>query len=604
MPKQRQQVNTTGLRPVPLAPAARPVDTFVRTNAGANLEQLATALSSLEPGLARLSAGFQERQQVANAEQRAAGEKAFREQVQEHNKTYAQAVKDGMIPRGADPFFVAGFKEQAGRVSADQFYSDLRTALLTDEHLKEATDLKAYDDAIATYREQWMKEHVGENRDKFFEVGFGHRADAATANLRNEMASRVAQRVEEFSDDAHFSEVKTHVLSNLEGHTLDEIAADINQLNSDAIEHEHRNGAVVTRITTKAIVSAALQRAMDGDPQARTYLDLLKKVKGKTGALADTEYGSAALIKIGEEIDDHLWQANERARAQTAQDREERTRGALSQAIKDLSDNPSANLTKYVTQLKDVPGAAAELVQLQRSMNVLTFRTDEGVKQNLFSRIWTDSENPVTAQHIVHWMNTGKLETQDAAWLIGQVELRDSAARARFGTQDKLFDDFQFRQTLSGLEARFSDPVTGLIGADRADRAAYARAMLMMQWSSYAQGEGATATLQARQKWLTETSDAIVSHERGTESLSISPAPKPVLAPQDWTKETVVSATDVVRIVNEVKNGTYSPESLKLFSQWHITNGDDVVRFIRVQMRLNGMGRQNATQDSGTSKPE
>lgn len=589
MPKERLQVDS-GIRPVPLTPVASPVDTFRRTDAGAQLAQLAQGLSTLEPSLARFTAGYTER---VNQEQQVAGETAARK-FAEQGKTYAQAIKDGLIPRGSSPFFVAGFKEQFGRVTADRWQSDLTLAVAKDDKLRTTTNLEDFDSFVQQHRKDWMQANVDpSNRDQFFETGFGHRADAYLTDARRQFASQLAARVERFSEDAHFQEVKKHVLDNFGKFTDDQIAADITQLNDDVVA-QGRDGTAVNQVTVRAIAAAALERAQMGDHRALQILDLLQKVKGgkpdargERGILSNTEYGTNAGVKVRDDISNLLYQADQRERQKAKDFREDKERTVLSSAVTALMQNPYADLSTFVTQADGLPGAISQLTDLQRNIaEIRGVQTDQEVKRSLYSDIWTRPDQ-VNASTVINAMNHRKLSVPDANFLIEQLATRDREAKDK---GNEVFNDFQFRQVIDGLPRRFANPLTGIVAADVADRASYAEAQLREAWVDYKNGAGATASKQEQNAFLVGSADEIVKQQLQGVDFSISKAPPPELKviEQKLPKTAVLTKEDLSRIGEELRQGRVSPNTARVLQQYDLHTALEISQFIRSQMRLAG----------------
>lgn len=598
MAKQRIQADTSALDPAPLRPVATPVDTFERSSAGAGLSQLAAGLSSIAPSLARFTDAYTAH---TTATQQEAGVTAARK-LAEEGKNYNEAVKSGAIPRGANPYFIAGFREQWGRVTADEWKKQLIADAANDPHLQESTNVADFDKFAQDHLKNFLDNKVGaDNRDNFFERGFGFRADAYLSQLQEENARRVADRVEKYSDDTHFAEIKTHVMDSLShGVDLAQIAKDIDQANADAIAHG-RDGGAVNRTTVKAILGSALEMAARGDHRALDVLDLINKVQGGKGStLGGTTYGTEALLKA-EDIKNTLYTADQRERQATDQQRQDKIRGVLSNAVSALVSNPHADLTSFVLQAGNDAGAVEALSGLQRNITNLKFVTDESVKSHLFSQIWTEPGS-VDERTIVQWLSAGKLETQDAAWLMGQIQSRKEADRSAMAAgadhSNKVFEDFQFRQTLGDIGARVSNTTLDKVFGTAADKVAYAKATLMQRWVSYMEGAGAAATPQQRSEWLDHTANTIVTY-MGTGQSKIKEAPKAPLTGKDWSKEAVLSKSDMARIYVEVKQQRLSPGTIAMFQLWNLQTPAQQSAFIRAQLGLThtAMGDVNTATD-------
>ena len=517
MANQRLQVQ--GVNPVGLQPKANPVDTFVRPTDGQELAQLARGLAEFSPSVQRFAGVLSERRnEEAFAEGEAAARKLF-----EEGKSLAEATRKGLIPKAANPWYRAGLQEQFGRVSADKWQTDLMAAVASDEYLQKTTKLEDFDKFVAEHRVKWAEENVAPgDRDAYFEKGFGHRADAYFANERRSFASRIENRLEKYSDDAHFEEIKRVVSHSLGKTSLQQIASSIDLLNKDVMA-QGRTGGKVNFTAVKAIVAAAME-SEDGGLQA---LELLKLVKGGSGVLGDTSYGSEAFIKAREAITENIWRTQQRDHAQAERARDERVRSTMSTAVETLLKDHHADLRPLMKNLADAPEALKQLTDLQRNASTMSFVTDETVKRDLFARIWTEESGPesVTPVTITRALNSGNLTTEDASFLMGQLK---NASDTRHGDRKGIFDDFLFKEELRNLKGRFVDPMTGIIAGERADRVAYAEAMFREYWALWNKDpEFKNGSSEDKIKLLSDKATSIVQQMRGPEPLIINPAPPP-----------------------------------------------------------------------------
>lgn len=579
---QRLQVDP--LQQPGITPVATPVDTYVRPTAGIGLAQVAEGLSQFAPALARFGSTVSEQQ---NASNRAEGEAAAR-RLSEAGATYAQAAKDGSIPRSANPFFMAGFKEQWGRVTADKFSSDLRVAVASNPDLQTATDLGSFDQFVTNYRKTWADQNIDPaKRDKFFELGFGHRADAYYTQERQEYAAALGSRVEKMSDDALFSEAQTHIIESYGKAPDSVIAQDLETLSGDMIL-QGRNSTSVNQAIVRAIAAAATTQAAQGDPNALKILDLADKVNGGTGPLGRTQYASDAekgiITKARQAVNQTLWQANEREKAIATSQREAHARDVYSRAIQAVAADPHASLSPFVQELSDDVHGASELATLQQNMNSLSFNTDPEEKRDLFTRIWAGDN--VTPQTVTASMNRDQLSAPDAAWLIGQMSsYQEMVKREKDGSE---FNDFQFKQTLSSIDDRFKSP-TGFFKEGDADRSAYAKAMLMDAWVKHLNtDEGKKEDPNARGEWLTKTADRIVAYERnGAEDLTKASKPNFQIVNVDPMKTPILSRDGLTQLRNRLAAGQpLDGTASRLLQSYGITSPAQIAAFIRAQMGL------------------
>jgi hypothetical protein len=581
MPKQRLQVDS-GLRAPVTRPSASPVDTFV--NPGANpLERLAQGLAEVSPAIGRFSSVLADR---LAAEETQKGEIA-RRKAHEQGLTLAEAQRKGDIPAQSNPWFMAGLKEQDGRVSADTWHTDLIVALSKDQDMQTTTDIGAFDTFVNKYREGWLKEKVGEGRDQHFEVGFGHRSDAYLDEERRKFASKIEGRLKDKSDDLHFMEIKKHVRDSLSaGADLTEIAGAIDVLNDSGIRQGRDKGAL-NRTTVEAVAAAAVE--FDDPTLGHKALDLLTQVKAGSGAVGDTKYGSETVQKARKEIDEKAWTTNQRRIAAEKQEREVRTRDILGGAVKALSEDPNASLKGFVNaaQEADLPELIPDLANLQRNSNLLEYKTDENIKRDLYSRIWTIADGEqgyVTEQTIVATLRRQSLTTEDANWLIDQLK---KSREARVGKGKEIFDDYNFRQELSNFPARFAD-IWGNIGGADGDKKALAEATFRQKWFElHASGEAQKMSEKDKITWLSDTASSVVGRQRGIENKQFGKVPAPQLTPTKdvqkvLPKELVLTELDL----RGALGGKMSPALKAQLQSLGLKDPSAVGAFIDSQLKL------------------
>jgi hypothetical protein len=598
MADQRLQVDS--LSPVQLRPATAPIDTYVHPTAGRDLEALARGLSEVSPGIDKFLGVVAERSQdAAYAEGETAARKLF-----EQGKTIAEATRQGLYPKAANPWYMAGLKEQFGRVAADTWQSDLSGAVATDELMQKTTDLSAFDDFVRQHREQWMKDHVGDQRDPYFEKGFGHRADAYYADERRKFAARLEGRVENQSDDAHFAEVKKHVRDAfLRGVPVEDIALDIDGLNKNAIQNLGRSGTRVNQTTVKAIVAAAIE---DTSGQGLKMLNLLKHVQGGAGALGDTGFGSKAYEEAVDKISEGVERNARREWDRDQRERELRTRDTLGTAVDMLVADPHADLSPLIGKLKDNPSAIASLQSLQGAARTINFHTDDKTKDDLFNRIWNanpNSQEAVTEQTVTASMMSGLLTAEDASWLISQMKAVRQASMTKYkDAEDVIFSDFNFRQELSNIKGRFAGP-DGIIPRENADKAAHAEAMFREAWWQHSQEYERRVkedpkfyeTPSQKIQFLNDQADIVVRKQLG-DALQITPAPPPDFVGARGSAYIQQNAVDAGApqgrpwisedTLYKGLHGIMTPELYDRFSKSGVTTTSEQGSFLRWQLDL------------------
>lgn len=194
MPKRREQV--ADIRgPQPLQPQARPVDTYYRppeepvapppeTN---RLLQLAKSLRSIQPGINR----FVNNQiaQIKEEEIAKGATAAF-----ENRKAFNQAVKQGLIPAAASPWFRMGYERQLLGLIGNEYDSTLRNDFTASDALQTG-DLNGFlqshrENLFETIRQQGF-------RDGDIEDVLLPRIAQSEGNLTRHFAAERAKYLEE-----------------------------------------------------------------------------------------------------------------------------------------------------------------------------------------------------------------------------------------------------------------------------------------------------------------------------------------------------------------------------------------------------------------------
>jgi hypothetical protein len=278
MPKKPRVQVDTGLRPEPLRPVTRPVDTYVRPNPNSQLTQLAGALAELSPKLGRY-AGVVGEQQASK--DKSAGE-AFARDLSASGTAYADAVKSKQLPPNASPWFMAGLRESYGRISAGKWSSDFRAAVGANEGLSASTSLEAFDAFYGEHRTKWLEENVGANvRDQYFETGFGNKSQAYYEAMRDQFAAQTVQNTWAQSSEALQVEISQH-LDNVIGNDVlvkmpaEQVAASIAEFMTSRIRNYGMDGSLVNKATAQAVVQWAVNN------EDITALELLRKIPGGT----------------------------------------------------------------------------------------------------------------------------------------------------------------------------------------------------------------------------------------------------------------------------------------------------------------------------------
>lgn len=573
---RRLQVDP-GLRTPSLRPVAAPVDAFVRPDED-KMSQLGKALSSISPSVREFTGAVIENIDTGAENKGRLAASDVAKQIREEGLSLAEATRKGKLPASKNPFYMKGLREQLGRNLADTFGGDLKAAMGADENLQVSTNLGDFDTFAQKFREQWEKDHLGENQDDHFKQGYQFRSDAYLTAVRNEFANGIEGKVQTQGDQATFAEVFRHA-TDFTGKLPDaQVAGDINALTNDLIQKQGRNGRQVMQTTAAAIAAAAAANPEKG----LKILELLKSVKGKEGALIATTYGSQLYTNTRDHVNTLLWNETQRESAQSTARQQAVVNATLTEATQELLKDPNADLRKYLSRLAGDPHAAEQLEGLSRNVGLLTFRTDEGTKARLFGSIWNGGESHTS---VLASLRSGKLTVSDANFLIEQIDRRNKAAQD--GPLKKALEDVGFRVQLDLLKQRFADPVTGIVASDKADKAAHASAMFIDAWTRrFESGESE----KDKAKWLADKADEITKYQRGPDAMSgLAPAAPtktgdgPIIEPLEkrLPPSLVLTADDF----KSIQQGRITSNLQKQLTQFHIFP-DEQAAFIAAQLKL------------------
>jgi hypothetical protein len=484
-------------------------------NVGAKAQQLAQALSTISPALGRFGATLQARSNERNLQE---GQIAAAEAARQ-GLSFKEAVDKGVLKRTDNPFFVRGAKEQFGRIAADRMHTDLAVNL--EEALKDVSEpgevLAALDDAQRT----WMSQNVGEGTEGEFQTGFSLRAAAHMEQLRGQLLSRASKNFEDRSKSALFAEARKHIADTSKSFSIQEVAADLNQLVADEIAKGSNPKDV-----DDAVLKAVGQTMMEKD--GRDVSELFDLVKGSSGLSLRDVFGEKSSEYVRGVINNHhnLWRQNQRDKLEDERIREQDVRDqAADETIRFLMQNPSAPIDSIVRKYANERGAIASIANAAKQVYEVNAVEDPEIAEELYIEVYSGNlrKSAVmdrlakgefrlsTAAKAVQWIRQRDGEERAlAAQARGESradhQIRDQARRERLA----LITDPQLRSAISNLKAKFADESKPWITKDAAKRREYAQAQMVAEWLKWKEtDEGATADLSTTNEWLFRTSTAI-----------------------------------------------------------------------------------------------
>lgn len=591
MPPRRLQVSS-GINPPSLRPVASPTDTFVQTAEGAQLDQLARGLAQVSPSLGRFSDTLAEKQSQADA---AAGE-AKRRELGGKIKDELDAVKKGLIGPHESSWFMAGFHEQSGRISADNMNFYVQSKLAADEQVQTATDPTDFTAAYDKYRKEWVSQNLeGTTQDQYFEKGFGSRSDAAAASAQNDFVNGLGSRVMRFAGQAHFAEVYNSVRTELDrGMSHAAIAAELTALNDVAVKK--LNGDLVNQKTVDAVVAAA-KEAND-----TSILDILKSIgsgpklqSGSRAGLGSTQYGLDQVEAASKEI---------------ATENQSRASREWSAAEHKKTDDEEKIYQAVFSKLEAAPDAHS--VDLSDERKAMTLVAPEKVPLLLeFQKQFSEKEQDDSPQQAadalrrVYIAHPGEHLTtlEDAAALVANRQISKGTWREivsdiheRDTNGNKFERDPSLKEGKRQLRSMFVSELGLLDTPMMRQKAAEAEDEFTARYIAWRSGPGKEADSAKTLEWMNTTRAAVFTSKSGSiEIRDFSKIPKASLGPvvPDPAKHLVTDPTNINNLLNELrqfqdhKRTSLSPQAISVLQYVGIpANLKAIQEFVDQQMKL------------------
>lgn len=457
-----------------LIPRAAPIDSFVQPGP-TRLGQLAQGLAELAPELRRL--GMVQGQKEAE-KQKAAGEQAAREAA-ESGKAFRQAQQEGLIGRHQNPWFRLGFKTHYGRASARKYALALEQQ--SREWIKSGALPEDFAQLESEFRQQWIAENVGEEgRDLAFEQGFGAQVDQFTHNINQAFNAAAGARMQERTLDSHATITYGHLKDAFEGGDPSQVAAIIQEETDLLVQQMGVDGTLANQKVVDAVINYAR------DSRNEDVLDLLDNIKGGTGPLSHTDYGSDHIAKARDEILRLRVQDDQEARFEL-----EVQGRAIEQAISDKLAAGDWDIGAELRQLaKYNPSAASQYASAASSVRGAQIVDDPDVMADLTRRIVTvtDPSAPgyVTEQTLANALGNG-VDLGGFNYLLSLMRSRGTASGPEAALKDPVFSQGTRFFSREYYNEYNSDSTDGL-------RLSRAWPLLVERWSLWYNQFGAEAT--------------------------------------------------------------------------------------------------------------
>lgn len=574
-----------------LTPQAAPVNTYTAPNAGAGLEQLSQALSTVAPEVGRFSDQMAAQRATSD---KFAGQKLARE-LQESGLQYADAVKSGKIPASGSPWFRAGLQEQYGRVSADRYESDLMVHIAGNPDLQDSTDLNAYDQEEQKFRQDWLKDNVGpDNRTDFFEMGFGKLADAHLADLRRNWASQIGGKLEQQQDSQHFTEAYQIIEHGLDSDASHEdIGQALNFLTRDALTRNPKAGTSLNRRTAEAVIAVARARNDEG------LLDILKSTEGGPGAKLYQVRGIAPMIEEAEGQIRSERQSKYNFAQNVEQDhKQQAVDGILREGFTRLEasngDVSSVDMKDLRTRLGQIdPKAAESLYSLQDAFAKRVFDDNPLVAAGAFSDAYRGS---LTLDKAMGYLNDRSISIptfKNLAEIIQQTQA-NGGPNQKMLSEPGLTNGKKLVRSLFVSEFGFEGPEMRW----RAGQAELEYEARYLQWRN--SPEGKTPTPEQLNTFTDKNTNEIFRNLSTSQSFrdfsKIPKATTPSLGPvvPDWKTNMVTDPSNISQLDNEVsalqahRISKLSQQTIFLLRWAKVdpTNANEIKDFIRTQKAM------------------
>lgn len=349
--KRRAQVGDIS-SPQPLQPQARPVDTYyqpqeagvtppARTN---SLLQLADALSQIQPGIDKFVA--KKSDQIQEEELKQGAEAALKNKL-----GFNEAIKQGLIPAGASPWFRIGFQQERLRAIGQEYDIQLREKWATSD-VRNSDKLEDFQTFLQEQRSTLFNS-LGNDFDKRdvqdVLLPFIQKSEA---NLTNEHSNFRLKQVEAQAEETMATEI---------GNTLDEYykpglsdkdrSAMLAQLGTTLTDLGNRSvghGMVGTK-ANEILVDALATYALDHeDIHVRELMD---QIKTGSGVLGKTGYAREKWAKVEDQILDIQEKRERFSWAKEDRAKEEKIDTLQSRIMMKLIQDPTADIVADVKTL-------------------------------------------------------------------------------------------------------------------------------------------------------------------------------------------------------------------------------------------------------------
>ncbi|SKA17795.1 hypothetical protein SAMN02745126_04007 [Enhydrobacter aerosaccus] len=190
-PGQRQEVNIpgVGLGPAP-GVSARPVPVALPGVVNPDTSASQALLRALDIGAGNLDGFGKEYLKDSREEEFKLGQM----KAQESQEKFADAQAKGIIPQGANPWFIKGYQNQDGRVTGmDDYYNQMQSAYLQSP-AKSSDDPAVFQKFMQDFKKQYMATLPADRTADWWD-GFRQSSGLADERMAREHANNITQAV-------------------------------------------------------------------------------------------------------------------------------------------------------------------------------------------------------------------------------------------------------------------------------------------------------------------------------------------------------------------------------------------------------------------------
>ena len=533
----------------------------------------------------------------------------------ENQKTYADLVREGEIDGTENPWFLLGLQSTAGSNAAANFQADFiaKKGIRTEDpdsdgrgrfRLTNATTLEEFNQELASHVEDYVQRKVGEaNRTEAFDLAFRTSLEGVKTSLRNEYARQRPDILNEEMDDQLETRMQNVIRDNLDrGVGMDQIGSDLTtilrehyDLNPDRARRN--KGVLINAVRSLAVetedltIFQALEHVMEGPPGEGTPLS--------EGSL--DEQINDAFIQAGDILrqKDNARKNAKQARAQTVL-----VEGSQ-EALDRLLEDPTADVSDIAQRMSEagIPDAAAQVTRIQNNARKLGVHTDPEVFDAHVTNIWDDGNLP-SETDILRDVGRG-LSGQQARILIGDIQ-----SRKRSNTQGSTEYDLLRNPVFTKAQSRVSDffrsldaPIAAglapsgnlrpFIGAT--ERRLEGRFLRLMT-----RGRGREMSADELSEWLEAQTLDIASDLAEGEAFEVQSGqdvqandtgesagfPEASTDALDPLRDPVVTRSQALSLQGALDAGQMTPEAANIMDEYGLTETEDQMRFIRIQLQF------------------